>query len=195
MLQISEKPAPLLFFYMEAGIIFKIALTGIRAAGSRFVHTDIHPVLKGEINAFSLQGGKINSFYDFQRFPALGDIHPDRLVIDYGKIEITDLGQVAASPVGRNIAVGIGSGKDFLINPVCFIETGVLLQAAAPFFPLEFQVNGGVRCIGIAGIEAVNAAVLKLDGPLPRYPLQKFCRDNGYARCRLSTPRRCSAYT
>lgn len=75
---------------MEAGIIFKIALAGIRAAGGRFVHTDIHPVLKGEINAFSLQGGKINSLYDFQRFPALGDIHPDRLVVDYGKIEITD---------------------------------------------------------------------------------------------------------
>lgn len=141
MLQISEKPAPLLFLYGSRNN-FQNRSNRHQAAGGRFVHTDIHPVLKGEINAFSLQGGKINSLYDFQRFPALGDIHPDRLVVDYGKIEITDLGQVAASPVGRNIAVGIGSGKDFLVNPVCFIETGVLLQAAASFFPLEFQVNG-----------------------------------------------------
>ena len=52
MLQISENLRRF-HFHMEAGIIFKIALTGIRAARSRFVHTDIHPVLKGEINAFS----------------------------------------------------------------------------------------------------------------------------------------------
>ena len=63
---------------------FRHVLTGIRAAGSRFVHTNIHPVLKGEVNPFSLQGRKIDSLYDFQRFPALGDIHSDRRVVDYG---------------------------------------------------------------------------------------------------------------